>query len=56
MDEYDLEKSMKLSHEVTQASWDDTKGVWNVSVKNLLTGEAFVDTAEILVNSSGTLK
>lgn len=47
---------MKLNHRVTSASWDEDKGVWNVSVTNLLTGQVFVDVAEILVNGSGVLK
>ncbi|KAH8890173.1 FAD/NAD(P)-binding domain-containing protein [Thozetella sp. PMI_491] len=55
VNQHDLEKHMKLNHEVTHAAWDDASGVWNVSVKNLLTGETFVDTAEILVNGSGVL-
>lgn len=56
VDQYGLEKDMKLNHEVTRAVWDEDSGVWKVSVKNLLTGEAFVDSAEILVNGSGVLK
>ncbi|KAF2652919.1 cyclohexanone monooxygenase [Lophiostoma macrostomum CBS 122681] len=55
VDQYELEKYMKLNHEITQASWDETAGVWNVTVKNLLTGDVFVDTAEILINGSGVL-
>lgn len=47
---------MKLNHEVTRAVWDEDSGVWTVYVKNLLTGEKFVDSAEILVNGSGVLK
>lgn len=56
MDEYGLEKYMKLNHQVLQAVWDEASGVWNVTVKNLLTGETFVDQAEVLVNGSGVLK
>lgn len=56
VDTHDLEKYMKLNHRVTSASWDEDKGVWNVSVTNLLTGQVFVDVAEILVNGSGVLK
>ncbi|CAH0020174.1 unnamed protein product [Clonostachys rhizophaga] len=55
VDQYGLEKAMKLNHEVTRAVWDEDSGVWKVSVKNLLTGEEFVDSAEILVNGSGVL-
>jgi cation diffusion facilitator CzcD-associated flavoprotein CzcO len=55
VDEYNLEKYMKLKHEVIHALWNEEQGVWEVSVKNLSTGEVFIDTAEILVNGSGVL-
>ena len=47
---------MKLNHEVVGASWDEEKGVWEVTVTDLLSGRTFVDTAEILINGSGVLK
>ena len=56
VDEYDLQKYMKLNHEVVNASWNDTDAVWEVSVKDLLSGNVFIETAEILVNGSGVLK
>jgi cation diffusion facilitator CzcD-associated flavoprotein CzcO len=56
VDEYGLERYMKLRHEVVHAAWNDEQGVWEVSVKNLETGATFVDRAEVLVNGSGVLK
>lgn len=47
---------MKLGHQVTHASWDDDKGVWQVTVEDLKGGTTFVDTAEVLINNSGVLK
>lgn len=47
---------MKLNHEVVAASWDDDKGLWEVTVKNLLSGATFLDHAEILINNAGVLK
>lgn len=47
---------MKLNHQVTGASWNEEEGVWEVSIKNLLTGQTFVDTAEVLINNAGVLK
>jgi cation diffusion facilitator CzcD-associated flavoprotein CzcO len=47
---------MTLNHEVTGAYWDETKGVWEVHLKNLLNGTTFVDTAEVLINGTGLLK
>ena len=56
VDRFDLQKYMKLNHEVTAANWDDEKGVWEVQVKDLSTGSTFIDTGEILINGSGLLK
>jgi glycerol-3-phosphate dehydrogenase len=47
---------MKTSHEVTAASWDDGKGIWEVTVMDLQNGVTFVDTAEVLINNTGVLK
>lgn len=47
---------MKLKHQVLGAEWDDERGVWDVTVKDLTTGNTFVDTAEILINGTGVLK
>ena len=47
---------MKLKHQVVGATWDDKNGVWQVLVKNLVSGETFCDTAEVLVNGTGVLK
>ena len=47
---------MKLKHQVVGATWDDKDGVWQVLVKDLVSGETFSDTAEVLVNGTGVLK
>lgn len=47
---------MRLSHQVTGASWDDDNAVWQVTVKDLQSGTVFVDHAEVLINNSGVLK
>lgn len=47
---------MKLNHEVTAASWNENKGVWEVTVKDLQSGVTFTDTAEVLINNAGVLK
>jgi cation diffusion facilitator CzcD-associated flavoprotein CzcO len=54
--EHDLRKHFRLRHKVTGAHWDDERGVWEVRVTNLVTGEDFVDTAEVFVNNDGILK
>jgi glycerol-3-phosphate dehydrogenase len=54
--EHDLRKYMKTSHEVTKASWDKERAVWEVEVRNLETKEEFTDTAEFFINNEGLLK
>lgn len=56
VDRFNLRKYMKLNHEVTAASWDENKGVWEVTVKDLQSGVTFTDTAEVLINNAGVLK
>jgi hypothetical protein len=38
------------------ARWDDKAALWKLTVLNLETGESFVDSAEVFVNSGGVLK
>jgi cation diffusion facilitator CzcD-associated flavoprotein CzcO len=52
---YDLEKYVKLSHRVDSATWDDSQGVWKLSIQ-APDGSFFADQCEILANCSGVLK
>lgn len=45
-----------MRHEVLGAEWKDDDGVWEVRVRNLRTGEEFIDRAEIFINNGGLLK
>jgi cation diffusion facilitator CzcD-associated flavoprotein CzcO len=56
VERFDLRKYIKLRHEVTGAYWNDEKGLWEVHVKDLVSGHTFVDEGEILINGSGLLK
>lgn len=47
---------MVLNHQIMGAYWHDDRGVWEVEVKNLITGETFIDTAEVVINGGGVLK
>ncbi len=47
---------MKLSHEIIGAEWDEKDGLWNVKVRDLLSGSVFVDQAEVFINGGGVLK
>lgn len=51
-----LAESIKLSHQVEAATWDEPSGLWNLKVRNLKTGEQFDDTSNFLINACGILK
>ncbi|MBS0164435.1 MAG: NAD(P)/FAD-dependent oxidoreductase [Nitrospira sp.] len=53
--EFDVHSLVKLQHEVTEMRWDGNAGKWSVSVKNLATGESFVDVADFIANAPGGL-
>lgn len=54
--EENIMQSIKLSHQVLAARWDEVQGRWNVRIRNLRTGEDFDDSADFLVNGCGILK
>ncbi len=47
---------IKTMHKVVAARWNDGKGLWELSIINLRTGEEFSDEANFLVDASGILK
>lgn len=55
-DKYKLRKYIKLQHEVTHAQWNEETGKWTVKIKNLVDGNEFEDTSDILINASGIFK
>ncbi|BCS28059.1 flavin-containing monooxygenase [Aspergillus puulaauensis] len=55
VDQFDLAKFFQLQHEIIGAYWDSDRGRWEVHVRNLATGQTFVDTCDILINCSGIL-
>lgn len=54
--EENIMESIRVSHQVLEARWDEGQGLWNLKVQNLKTGEQFDDTANFLINGSGVLK
>ncbi|KAF3762532.1 FAD/NAD(P)-binding domain-containing protein [Cryphonectria parasitica EP155] len=50
-----LVDSIKLSHQVVAARWDEPSGLWNLRIRNLKTGDQFDDTANFLINACGIL-
>lgn len=55
-DEEGMRDSIKTSHEVVSAQWDETDGRWELSVRNLETGQEVSDYATYLVDGTGILK
>ncbi|KAI9793412.1 MAG: hypothetical protein M1816_000304 [Peltula sp. TS41687] len=52
---YDLRNHIKTSHLVSQTSWDQTEGKWNVTAIDSTTGETIHDWCHILVHATGYL-
>jgi cation diffusion facilitator CzcD-associated flavoprotein CzcO len=53
---YNLEKYVRLSHQVVSARWDEATIQWQVGVKNMVTGEVVSDSADFLINGGGIIK
>jgi cation diffusion facilitator CzcD-associated flavoprotein CzcO len=55
-DDEDMRDSIKTSHQVVKAQWNEKDGQWDLVVRNLGTGEEFGDHATFLVDGTGILK
>jgi hypothetical protein len=53
---FDLEKYVRLNHQVVMARWDQSGQQWRLEVKNTTTGEVSSDTADFLINGGGIIK
>ncbi|KAH8675791.1 hypothetical protein BX600DRAFT_432344 [Xylariales sp. PMI_506] len=47
--------TIKTQHQVVGARWDEVRGLWNLDIKNLVTGEDFSDSANFIIDGSGVL-
>ncbi|KAI1811259.1 hypothetical protein GGS20DRAFT_588689 [Poronia punctata] len=47
--------AIRTRHKVIGAWWDEIRGLWDLSVQNLETGEQFRDHANFIVDASGIL-
>lgn len=52
---YEVEKYIRLRHSVESAIWNESKGKWDILVKNG-DGVVFEDECEVFINASGILK
>ncbi|KAI4907343.1 hypothetical protein J4E90_009846 [Alternaria incomplexa] len=52
---YSADRFIKLRHEIQACHWDDKTAKWNITVKNLATGEVVQDKADVLISGRGNL-
>ena len=52
---YSVDRFIKLSHKVEECNYNESTGKWHVKVTNLVSGDVFEDTSDILVNARGGL-
>lgn len=55
-DEEKMWNSIRLSHIVKFAQWNEEEGLWHVKVKDMTTNNEFEDTCHFLLDGSGILK
>jgi cation diffusion facilitator CzcD-associated flavoprotein CzcO len=53
---YNLHRFVKLSRRVIAAEWDQTAGLWKITIEDLSTGQTFEDNAHFMITASGVLK
>lgn len=53
-EEYHLDRFIKLSHTVTGAIWDESQGIYNITVKKA-DGALVRDWCHVLINAAGIL-
>ncbi|PLB53855.1 FAD/NAD(P)-binding domain-containing protein [Aspergillus steynii IBT 23096] len=54
-EEESMSPAIKLEHRVVGVQWDDDRGVWNVKVENMQSGEIIDDYCHFLLDGSGIL-
>lgn len=52
---YSADRFIKLSHEIQACHWDEKTAKWNITVKNLTSGETIHDQADVLISGRGNL-
>jgi cation diffusion facilitator CzcD-associated flavoprotein CzcO len=52
---YECDKYIKCNHTVQSAIWNETKGKWELKIKNR-EGVVFTDECDVFVNAGGILK
>lgn len=50
-----INKYVKLKHKIEKIQWNNDKGKWTFTVRNLVTNEVFNDEADYYINAGGVL-
>ena len=53
--QYEVDEHLRLKHQVLSAKWSDLIHQWEVTIKDLVTGDIFTDTSHFLVEAAGRL-
>lgn len=54
-DKFDCKQYIKLQHSIQGAIWNETKGKWELQVKDGQ-GNVFSDEVDVFINAGGVLK
>ncbi|RYN34902.1 putative sterigmatocystin biosynthesis monooxygenase [Alternaria arborescens] len=52
---FSADRFIKLRHQIEACHWDDKTAKWNITVKNLATGEVLEDQADVVISGRGNL-
>ncbi|KAK8090027.1 hypothetical protein PG997_004988 [Apiospora hydei] len=55
-DEENMRDSIKTQHRVSGAWWDEARGMWDLTILNVVTGQEFRDEANFIIDGSGILE
>lgn len=53
--DYGVDEHLRLKHQVLSAKWSDDIHQWEVTIKDLATGDIFTDTSHFFVEAAGRL-
>ncbi|KAF2659042.1 FAD/NAD(P)-binding domain-containing protein [Lophiostoma macrostomum CBS 122681] len=52
---YGVFDHLRLQHRVTSATWEKTRGLWTLTIENLVDGTQILDECDVLINAGGFL-
>lgn len=52
---YDVRKHIHFNRRCNEARWNNTTNLWTVQIQDLLTGNTFEDSADVLMTGTGLL-